>query len=122
MKRNLAIVVTAVLLVALGFVAVQGATKSKEVTLTGTMSCTSCNLPAASSSTKECCKACITAGDPVMFTDAKGNLYILLNNDKEKPLMNAERMEMVREKVIVTGKMVKRGGIQAIYVKTIEKA
>ena len=43
----------------------------QEVTITGVLSCTFCNLPAAGKCTKECCQACIKSGDPVLLTDAK---------------------------------------------------
>jgi hypothetical protein len=56
------------------------------------------------------------------LSDAKGNLYILISGEKEKPLMTAERMNLLQEKVKVQGMLVKRGGIQGIYVKTMEKA
>jgi hypothetical protein len=96
--------------------------KGKEVTITGRISCTFCNLPAAMECTKECCTACIKAGDPVLFSDEKGNLYLLVSGEKEKPLMTPERMNLISEKVKIQGMLVTRGGIQGIYVKTMEKA
>lgn len=95
--------------------------KGKEVTMTGRISCTFCNLPAAMECTKECCTACIKAGDPVLFSDEKGNLYLLVSGEKEKPLMTPERMNLIAEKVKIQGMLVIRGGIQGIYVKTMEK-
>ena len=62
------------------------------------------------------------SGDPILLTDAKGSLYILLSGEQMKPLMTPERMELVESKVKVTGIMVKRGGLQGIYVKKLEKA
>ncbi len=98
------------------------APKGEEVTVTGLMSCTFCNLPGGGKCTKECCQACIKAGDPVLLTDGKGNLYILLTGEQMKPLMTPERMDMLESKVTVSGMLVKRGGIQGIYVKKMEKA
>jgi len=98
------------------------APKGQDVTITGMLTCTFCNLPGAGKCSKECCQACIKAGDPPLLTDAKGDLYILLTGEHEKPLMTPERMNLVIEKVTVTGIVVKRGGLQGIYVKKMEKA
>jgi hypothetical protein len=101
----------------------QGAApKGQDVTITGVMSCTFCNLPGGGKCTKECCQNCVKAGDPVLLTDAKGSMYILLTGEQMKPLMTPERMDMLQSKVIVTGIEVKHGGLQAIYVKKMEKA
>jgi hypothetical protein len=94
----------------------------QEVTMTGMLSCTFCNMPGAGKCSKECCQACIKSGDPALLTDDKGQLYILLSGEHEKPLMTPEKMNLVTEKVTVTGMMVKRGGLQGIYVKKMEKA
>ena len=120
MKRALAVTMAILLLAATGWAAEKA--KVKEVTITGKISCTFCNLAAQSNCTKECCQACLKSGDPVLLSDAKGNLYILLNGEKEKPLMTADRMNLVTEKVKVQGMLVKRGGVQGIYVKNMEKA
>lgn len=122
MKRALVVMMAAVLATAVGWAAVQGATQGKEVAITGKISCTFCNLPAKGNCTKECCQACIASGDPVLLSDAKGSLYILLSGDKEKPLMTEERKGLLQETVVVKGKLVKRGGVQGIYVKSMEKA
>lgn len=96
--------------------------KGQDVTMTGMMTCTFCNLPGGATCTKQCCQDCVKSGDPVTLADAKGNLYILLSGEQMKPLMTTERMDMLQSKVKVTGIMVKRGGLQAIYVKKMEKA
>ncbi len=98
------------------------APKGQEVTITGMMSCTFCNLPGGGKCTKECCQNCIKNGDPVLLTDAKGQMYILLSGEQMKPLMTPERMDMLQSKVTVKGMEVKSGGLQAIYVKSMEKA
>ncbi|RJR44072.1 MAG: hypothetical protein C4567_04775 [Deltaproteobacteria bacterium] len=96
--------------------------KGQEVTMTGMMSCTFCNLPGGAKCTKQCCQDCVKSGDPVLLTADKGGLYILLSGEQMKPLMTPERMEMLQSKVTVTGTVVKRDGLQAIYVKKLEKA
>jgi hypothetical protein len=120
MKRAVLIFMALLLLTATCWA--QGmAPKGQDVTITGLMSCTFCNLPGGGKCTKECCQNCVKAGDPVLLTDAKGGLYILLTGEQMKPLMTPERMEMLESKVTVTGIMVKRGGIKGIYVKKMEK-
>jgi hypothetical protein len=94
----------------------------QEVTMTGMLSCTFCNMPGAGKCSKECCQACIKSGDPALLTDDKGSLYILITGEHEKPLMTPEKMDLVMSKVTVTGMLVKRGGLQGIYVKKMEKA
>jgi hypothetical protein len=118
MKRTLLAFVAVLLLASIAWAA---APKGKEVTITGKMTCTFCNLPAAGKCSVECCEKCLKSGDPVLLEDAKGNLYILLSGEHEVPLMTAERMKLMTERVTVKGLLVKRGGVQAIYVKEMAK-
>jgi hypothetical protein len=121
MKRAVLVLVAILLLTSTCWA--QGvAPKGKDVTITGVMSCTFCNLPGGAKCTKECCQNCVKAGDPVLLIDAKGNGYILLTGEQMKPLMTPERMDMLQSKVTVTGIVVKRAGIQGLYVKKMEKA
>jgi hypothetical protein len=121
MKKAL-LVLMAVLLLASICWAQGKAPKGQEVTITGKLTCTSCNLPAAGKCSKECCQGCIKSGDPTLLEDANGNLYVLLSGEHEKPLLTPERINLLTEKVNVKGMLVKRGGIQGIYVKEMEKA
>lgn len=121
--KKAVLVFMAVLLLTATCWAQMAAPKGQEVTMTGVLNCTFCNLPGPGGMcSKECCQACIKMGDPALLQDAKGNLYILISGEKEKPLMTAERMNFVTEKVTVSGMLVKRGGLQAIYVKKMDKA
>ncbi len=123
MKRVLVLLVAVVLLTGTCWAAEKGKKpRAKEVTMTGTISCTFCNLPGEANCSKECCTACVKAGDPVLFADGNGKLYVFISGDKERSLMTPERMSLVGEKVKVTGTVVKRGGIQGIYVKDRQKA
>lgn len=121
MKKAVLVLMALLLLTATCW-AQMAAPKGEDVTITGLMSCTFCNLPGGGKCTKECCQSCIKAGDPVLLTDAKGQLYILLTGEQMKPLMTPERMDLLESQVTVTGIMVKRGGLQGIYVKKMEKA
>ena len=123
MKRAILVIMAVLLLTATCWAAQGMAPKGQDTTITGKLSCTFCNLPAAGGTcSKECCQACIKSGDPALLTDEKGGLYILVSGEHEKPLMTPERMDLVETKVKVTGIVVKRDGIQAIYVKKMEKA
>ena len=119
MKRTLLVLMAVLLLASISWAQ---APKGEEVTITGKMTCTFCNLPAPAKGTKECCQNCVKAGDPVLLEDAKGNLYILLTGEHEKPLMTPERMELLTATVTVKGLLAKRGGVQGIYVKELQKA
>jgi hypothetical protein len=119
MRRTLLACLAVLLLVSMSWAA---APKGEKVTITGKMTCTFCNLSAPAKGTKECCQNCIKSGDPPLLEDAKGNLYILLTGEHEKPLMTPERMELLSEMVTVKGLLAKRGGVQGIYVKEMKKA
>jgi len=120
--KKAVLVLMAVLLLASICWAQGAAPKGEEVTITGKLTCTFCNLPAPGKCSKECCQACLKSGDPALMEDAKGNLYILISGEHEKPLMTPDRMDLMTEKVTVKGMLIKRGGLQAIYVKGMEKA
>ena len=99
------------------------ATKGKEVTIIGTVTCTHCKLANPDKPCKPgCCEMCIKAGDPPLLTDTEGNQYILLTSEKGKSLMSPERYKMLGGMVTVKGVLVKGKGVQAIYVDKMEKA
>jgi hypothetical protein len=101
----------------------QAKPKGNDITVTGQMSCTNCKLAQPGKSCpKGCCEMCVKAGDPVMLTDAKGNMYILLKSGMGESLMNEERMKLLGSQVTVKGVLVKGKGVQGIYVDTMEKA
>ena len=96
--------------------------QGKDVTLTGLLSCTFCNLSKMGNVCEPgCCERCVKAGDPPLFTAEDGNQYILLTGEKGVPLMNPERYKLVSGMVTVKGVMIQGKGIQVIYVDQIEK-
>lgn len=119
MKRALLVLMTILLLASTCWAA---APKGEEVTITGKMVCAFCNLPAMGKCSKECCQKCIKAGSPAILQDSKGNLYILLPGEHEKQLWTPEHLNLFTENVTIKGMMMKRGGIQGIYVKEMKKA
>ena len=121
MKKALSILAAAYLLVAACWALVQGATHSKDAVITGRLSCAYCSFKTGTC-TRESCQANVKHGTPVVLTDMTGSLYVLISGEKEKPLMTAERKGLLKEQVTVHGRLVKRGGMQGIYVKTMEIA
>jgi hypothetical protein len=119
MKRTLLVLMAILLLVSICWAA---APKGEEVTITGKLVCAFCNLPAMGKCGKECCQNCTKAGSPAIIEDSKGNLYILLPGEHEKQLWTPEHLNLFTENVTVKGLMVKRGGLQGIYVKEMKKA
>lgn len=123
MKKAVLVLMAVLLIAGTGFAAEKMAMKGKTMTMTGYMSCTFCSMGSGKQCmSKECCQECVKAGDPVTLHGDKGMLYILLTSEQGKPLMTPERMELLGSKVKVKGTMVKRGGLQAIYVESMEKA
>jgi len=99
------------------------ASKGKEVTVTGRLSCTTCTLAHPETPCdKGCCQTCMKAGDPALLTDAKGNQYLLLSGEMKTALMTEERMPLAGGQVKVKGMLLKGKGVQAIAVDTMEKA
>lgn len=128
MKRTMllsmliSVVVLGMTLTVLSAKAKSGSTRGQEVTLTGKLTCTFCTLShPGQACPKGCCADCIKAGDPPLFTDAKGNMYLLTTNEKQTPLMTKERLAMAGGKVTVKGLLVKGKGIQAIFVDSMKK-
>ena len=63
----------------------------------------------------KCAKQCVVGGSPAGILGADGSLYLLVEDHASpKPYDKAKRM--AGEKAKVTGKSVKRGGIQALIV------
>lgn len=99
-----------------------GIGRAREVSVTGKLSCTFCTLAHPDTPcTPECCMNCVKAGDPPSLMDAQGNMYLLLNGEQGVPLMTPARLQMMGGQVNVQGLLVNRGGIQAIYVDSMQK-
>ncbi len=68
---------------------------------------------------KTCAIACAKAGNPIGLATADGDLYILMGSEKHQP-GSAVALDKMADTVTVTGKLMKKGGLQAIYVESIE--
>ena len=61
MKRAILVIMAVLLLTATCWAQEKAAPKGEDVTITGLMTCSFCNLPAAGKCSKECCQSCIKA-------------------------------------------------------------
>ena len=68
---------------------------------------------------KACATACATAGNPIAILDTAGNLYVaagLKDHQPGKTLL----LKRMSSDVTVTGTLVKKGGVQMIYVDSVK--
>ncbi len=68
---------------------------------------------------KTCATACATAGVPIGIVDADGNVYLALgsaNHQNPKDLL----VSHMADTVTVSGTLVKKGGIEAIFIKDVK--
>src|SRR6476619_2395628 len=68
---------------------------------------------------KQCATACARAGNPIGILDANGNLYVAagLKDHQSAQTMLLNRMS---DEVTATGTVVKKGGVQMIYLDTVK--
>ncbi len=124
-QRIMAVLALLAVLGATGWIANSVAARVGEhVMMAGTLSCAACKLGGSPDHVcgKECCTGCIKGGDSILLEDGEGNLYLLISTEKDKPVLPAERLDLVGEKVLVTGVKVEKGGLKGIYVERIESA
>lgn len=68
----------------------------------------------------KCAEMCVKGGSPLGMVTSDGQVYLLVNDhDKEKAFAEAKLLAGSNAKV--TGKIVNRGGVQAIVVDKAEK-
>jgi len=68
---------------------------------------------------KECATACAKAGNPIGILDAKGNLYVAAGLKDHQPAQTL-LVNKMSDEVRVTGTVVKKGGVQMIYIDTVK--
>ncbi len=69
---------------------------------------------------KRCAITCAEAGNPIGIADASGHLFIAMGGKKHQPGRDV-LIDLMAETVTVTGRLVKDGGLQAIYITSVEK-
>jgi hypothetical protein len=109
------------------FVAVTGATmclsaqpKGERATIKGEVVDMWCYLEGGDrgATKKDCATACAKAGNPIAILDANGNLYVAAGLQDHQPGQKLLVSKMSDE-VTVTGTLVKKGGVQMIYVDSV---
>jgi len=68
---------------------------------------------------KDCATACAKAGNPIGVLDAKGNLYVTAGLKDHQPAQTLLLGKMSQE-VTVSGTLVRKGGVQMIYVDAVK--
>jgi hypothetical protein len=68
---------------------------------------------------KACATACAKAGNPIGILDAKGNLFVAAGLADHQP-GQALLTDKLTSEVPVTGILVKKGGVQMIYVDSVK--
>jgi hypothetical protein len=68
---------------------------------------------------KECATACAKAGNPIGILDAKGNLYVAAGLNDHQPAQSL-LLQRMSDEVTVTGTVVKKGGVQMIYIDAVK--
>jgi len=68
---------------------------------------------------KQCAVTCAKAGNPIALLSEKGDIYILVGIKDHDPAKDT-LIDKMAENVTVEGTLVKKGGVQAIYVTSIK--
>lgn len=68
---------------------------------------------------KECSTTCAKAGNPIGIVDAKGNVYVTAGIKDHQPAREL-LIDRMNQEVTVTGTLVKKGGTQMIFVKSVK--
>ncbi len=70
---------------------------------------------------KACGVHCAQAGNPIGILDAKGHVYLLLASDRhDTKATNDKLIDKMAEQATVSGKLVKRGGMDAVIVDSVK--
>jgi hypothetical protein len=68
---------------------------------------------------KACATTCAKAGNPIGILDAKGSLYVAAGLKDHQPA-HTLLIDKMSTDVTVTGTLVRKGGVQMIYVDTVK--
>lgn len=98
-----------------------GDAKPKETTVKGEivdLHCY-CDKGERGASHKECGVSCVKGGGPMGIVDEKGTIYLVIAGEGKENGRDA-LIEKMSETVSVTGKVVKKGGLTALYVSAVK--
>lgn len=95
--------------------------KGEEVTVKGEVVDLWCYLEGGDHGAdhKDCAVMCAKAGNPIGILDAKGNLYVAMGI-KDHQAGKEVLIDKMAETVTVSGTLVKKGGVQVIYVQSVK--
>jgi hypothetical protein len=68
---------------------------------------------------KQCATACAKAGNPIGILDSSGNLYVAAGLKDHQPAQTM-LLNRMSDEVTATGTVVKKGGVQMIYIDTVK--
>ena len=68
---------------------------------------------------KECAAACAKAGNPIGILDATGQLYVAAGIKDHQPAL-ALLIDKMSRQVTVSGTLVRKGGVQMIYIDSVQ--
>ncbi|HMF94309.1 MAG TPA: hypothetical protein VKE96_08455 [Vicinamibacterales bacterium] len=68
---------------------------------------------------KQCATACAKAGNPIGILDSAGNLYVASGLKDHQPA-HTMLLGRMSDEVTVSGTVVKKGGIQMIYIDAVK--
>ena len=68
---------------------------------------------------KECAVSCAKAGNPIGLVTEKGDIYVMMGIKDHQPGREV-LIDKMADTVTVEGTLVKKGGVQVIYVKTVK--
>jgi len=68
---------------------------------------------------KQCATACAKVGNPIGILDSAGNLYVAAGLKDHQPAQTM-LLNRMSDEVTATGTVVKKGGVQMIYIDTMK--
>jgi hypothetical protein len=121
MKRQVRISLPAVAALLFAAASAMGQPKGTSMTVTGEVVDLWCYLEGGDHgpSHKECSTTCAKAGNPIGLVDAKGNIYVTAGIEDHQPARDV-LIDKMNQQVTVTGTLVKKGGTQMLYVKSVK--
>jgi hypothetical protein len=120
-RRIVCVISLAAIAFALSVRTVVAQPKGEEVTVKGEVIDLWCSLEGGDHGAdhKDCAVTCAKAGNPIGILDAKGNVYVAMGIKDHQPGREV-LIDKMAETVMVTGTLVKKGGVQVIYVKSVK--
>ena len=120
-RQYFALMLIPALLLMVNVTEVMGQSKSKEKTVKGEVIDLWCYLDDGSHGAghKACATTCAKAGNPIGILDAKGNIYVAMGSNDHQPGREI-LIDKMSDTVTVTGKLVKKGGMQILYISSVK--